>query len=77
VPAGADDEFGGRIGGRSDAAAMSQSLPPRAPVIGSLPPPSDLGIGMPGLSLPDPSPGSSSFLVRYAVAIPRSRRVLN
>lgn len=41
---------------------VSQSLPPAAPVIGSMPPPSTMA-GIPDLALPPPSPAGVSFSV--------------
>lgn len=49
----------GRPGGPT---RVSQSLPPAAPVIGSMPPPSTMA-GIPDLALPPPSPAGVSFSV--------------
>ena len=55
-------------GSAAEASLLSQSLPPRAPVIGSLPSPKfPKGITMPDLALPAASPQAVSFLVREVV----------
>lgn len=50
--------------GAARGAMLSQSLPPSAPIVHSLPNPGMMD-HMPTLSLPPPSPDATSYLVRW------------
>lgn len=50
--------------GAPHADLLSQSCPPRAPIVHSLPPPTHMVHAMPSLKLPPPSPDATSYFER-------------